>query len=72
MKWWHNKNIQRREFQVGDLVLLFNSRLKLFPGKLRSRRSVLFKVNKVYLYGAIEVGTEAMGTFKVNGSRLKH
>jgi len=37
MKTWHDKHIHRREFQVGDLVLLFNSRLKLFPGKLRSR-----------------------------------
>jgi len=54
------------------LVLLFNSRLKLFLGKLRSRWSGTFKVMKVYPYGAIDIGTEATGTFKVNGSRLKH
>ena len=31
-KKWHDKHIKKKEFQEGDLVLLFNSRLKLFPG----------------------------------------
>ena len=31
-----------------------------------------FKVLKVYTYGAVEIGTDATGSFKVNGSRLKH
>ncbi|XP_073221485.1 uncharacterized protein [Cicer arietinum] len=35
-KKWHDKHIKIREFKEGDFVLLFNSRLKLFPGKLRS------------------------------------
>ena len=34
-KKWHDHKILRREFQAGDQVLLFNSKLKLFPGKLR-------------------------------------
>jgi len=33
---WHDRFISRREFREGDLVLLFNSRLKLFPEKLLS------------------------------------
>ncbi|XP_016168226.1 uncharacterized protein LOC107610736 [Arachis ipaensis] len=33
----HDKHIKRREFKVGDQVLLYNSRLRLMPGKLRSR-----------------------------------
>ena len=33
-KKWHDKRILKREFHVGDKVLLFNSRLRLFPGKL--------------------------------------
>ena len=69
---WHDKFINRCEFREGDLVLLFNSRLKLFPGKLRSRWLGPFKVLKVYPYGAIEMGNETTGSFKVNGSRLKH
>ena len=36
-KRWHDKHLLRKEFKVGDKVLIFNSRLKLFPGKLRSR-----------------------------------
>ena len=54
------------------MVLLFNSNLKLFSGKLRSRWSGPLKVLKVYPYGAIEIGTDAIGSFKVNGFRLKH
>jgi len=59
-------------FREGDLVLLFNSRLKLFPSKICSRWSSPFKIMKVYPCGVVDIGTEATGTFKVNGSRLKH
>ena len=38
-KKWHDQKILRREFKAGDQVLLFNSRLKLFPGKLKSKWS---------------------------------
>ena len=34
-KKWHDQKIMRKEFRVGDKVLLYNSRLKLFPGKLK-------------------------------------
>ena len=30
MKAWHDKHIIRKEFELGQIVLLFNSRLKLF------------------------------------------
>ncbi|XP_015954959.1 uncharacterized protein LOC107479326 [Arachis duranensis] len=33
----HDKNIKRREFRPGELVLLYNSKLRLMLGKLRSR-----------------------------------
>ena len=36
-KAWHDNHIARKEFEVGQQVLLFNSRLKLFLGKLKSR-----------------------------------
>ena len=38
-KKWHDKHVMRKKFHEGDKVLIFNSRLKLFPGKLRSRWS---------------------------------
>ena len=53
-KKWHDRHIQKRDFEEGQQVLLFNSRLKLFPGKLRSRWSGPFTVNKVLPSGAIE------------------
>ena len=43
-KSWHDKHIIRKEFEVGQRVLLFNSRLKLFPGKLKSRWSRSYTV----------------------------
>ena len=36
-KKWHDQNILRKQFRVGELVLLYNSKLKLFPRKLKSR-----------------------------------
>ncbi|XP_022853431.1 uncharacterized protein LOC111374907 [Olea europaea var. sylvestris] len=63
---------RRRVFEVGQQVLLYNSRLKLFPGKLRSRWSGPYTVTKVLPYGAIQVSNENKGTFTVNGQRLKH
>ena len=36
-KKWHDQRILRKEFKAGDQVLLFNSRLRLFPGKLKSK-----------------------------------
>jgi hypothetical protein len=71
-KKWHDQKIQKKEFWEGQLVLLFNSRLKLFPGKLKSRWSGPFIVHKVFPHGAIEVKNQSNGAiFKVNGQRLK-
>ena len=71
-KLFHDKMISRKSFVVGQKVLLFNSRLKLFPGKLRSRWSGPFVVTNVFPHGAVEVTSIATGTtFKVNGHRLK-
>ena len=69
-KMWHDCRIMRRELREGELVLLFNSLLRLFPGKLRSRWSGPFTVSRVFPHGAIEVTCESR-TFKVNGQRLK-
>ncbi|XP_070011676.1 uncharacterized protein [Nicotiana sylvestris] len=73
MKFVHDKKILKREFKMGDLVSLFNSRLKLFPGKLKSKWSGPFKVVNVSPYGAVELeSTDGSRTFKVNGQRIKH
>ncbi|KAD6796306.1 hypothetical protein E3N88_07202 [Mikania micrantha] len=44
-----------KDFKCGDAVLLYNSRLRLFPGKLKSRWSRPYKVKEVFPYGTVEV-----------------
>ena len=70
-KAWHDKHITRKEFTAGQQVLLFNSRLKLFPGKLKSRWSGPFTVMKVFPHGGVEVSHPEKGTFTVATQRLK-
>ena len=70
-KVWHARHIWKHEFEVGQKVLLYNSRLQLFFGKSRSCWTGPFLVTEVFPYGAIEISDETMGTFKVNGQRLK-
>ncbi|XP_074270594.1 uncharacterized protein LOC141594476 [Silene latifolia] len=70
-KRFHDKAIIRREFKEGDLVLLFNSRFKIFSGKLKSKWSGPFTVVRAFPYGSVEV-SDGDQTFKVNGQRLKH
>ncbi|CAM9000253.1 unnamed protein product [Rhodiola kirilowii] len=71
-KKWHDKRIFRREFKEGEKVLLFNSRLKLFPGKLKSRWSGPFVVHKTHEDGHVEIINDEGTIFKANGQRLKH
>lgn len=71
-KYFHDKMISRKEFSIGQKVLLFNSRLKIMAGKLRSKWIGPFVVTNIFPHGAVEIkseNTEKM--FKVNGQRLK-
>ncbi|XP_050888597.1 uncharacterized protein LOC127093732 [Lathyrus oleraceus] len=54
-KLWHDKQITRREFNEGNIVLILNSRLKLFLGKLRSRWSGPFEVMRALQSGVVEI-----------------
>ena len=71
-KKWHDQKILRKDFRVGELVLLYNSRLKLFPGKLKSRWSDPYTVVTVTPFGVVTLKTNSRDEFKVNGQRLKH
>ncbi|XP_070029377.1 uncharacterized protein [Nicotiana sylvestris] len=72
MKRLHDKNIVERNFNFRDMALLYNSRLRLFLGKLKSRWSRPFRVVEVLPSGAIEIAVEKDShTFRVNGKRLK-
>ncbi|GJT06271.1 reverse transcriptase domain-containing protein [Tanacetum coccineum] len=68
----HDSKIKNRVFNVGDQVLLFNSRLKIFSGKLKSRWSGPFTVVQVFPYGTVELSQNSEPNFKVNGHRIKH
>ncbi|GJT32124.1 reverse transcriptase domain-containing protein [Tanacetum coccineum] len=54
-KCWNYLKIMDKEFQEGEEVLVFNSRFKLFPGKLRTKWYRPYTVSKVYPYGTVEV-----------------
>jgi hypothetical protein len=72
MKKLHDQSILRRSFKPGQKVLLYNSRLHLFPGKLKSRRTGPFIIKTVFSHGAIEIEDPKNGNiFKVNGQRVK-
>ncbi|GJT57669.1 reverse transcriptase domain-containing protein [Tanacetum coccineum] len=68
----HDSKIKNRVFNVSDRVLLFNSRLKIFSGKLKTRWSGPFTVTQVFPYGTVELSQNSGPNFKVNGHRLKH
>nr|GEZ04393.1 reverse transcriptase domain-containing protein [Tanacetum cinerariifolium] len=68
----HDSKIKNRVFNVGDRVLLFNSRLKIFSGKLKTRWSGPFTIAKVYPYGTVELSQANGPNFKVNGHRVKY
>nr|GEY28837.1 reverse transcriptase domain-containing protein [Tanacetum cinerariifolium] len=68
----HDFKIKDRVFNVGDRALLFNSRLKIFSGKLKTRWSGPFTITQVFPYGTVELSQTDGPNFKVNGHRLKH
>nr|GEY24319.1 reverse transcriptase domain-containing protein [Tanacetum cinerariifolium] len=68
----HDSKIKNHIFNVGDQVLLFNSRLKIFSGKLKSRWSSPFTLIEVYPYGTAKLSHADGSNFKVNCHRLKH
>nr|GEW68062.1 reverse transcriptase domain-containing protein [Tanacetum cinerariifolium] len=68
----HDSKIKNRVFNIGDRVLLFNSRLKIFSGKLKTRWSGPFTITQVFPYGTVELSQTNWPNFKVNGHHIKH
>jgi len=72
MKNFHDKSLNRQNFQKDQKVWLYNSRLKLFPGKLKSRWDGPFIITEIFDNGVISIYDQKTGnSFKVNGQRLK-
>ena len=71
-KAFHDGHIRRRSLQVNNKVWLYNSRLKLCPGKLRSRWDGPYVVLELFDDGSILISDIRSGQqFKVNSHRLK-
>ena len=71
-KAYHDKVNRHKVFGIGQKVLLYHSRLKLFPGKLRSRWLGPFVITNIYENGVVQITSLETGkSFKVNGHRLK-
>ncbi|GJV88785.1 reverse transcriptase domain-containing protein [Tanacetum coccineum] len=68
----HDSKIKNRIFNVGDRVLLFNSRLKIFSRKLKTCWSGPFTITKVFPYGTIELSQPDGPNFKVNVICVNH
>ncbi|CAN6454464.1 unnamed protein product [Victoria cruziana] len=70
MKAFHDKKILRKDFELGQKVWVYDSRLHLFPGKLKSRWIGPAIVQHVHPSGAVKVKL-GRNYFTVNGQRLK-
>jgi hypothetical protein len=73
VKHWHDKRILKREFHVGEKVLLCRSRLRFFAGKLLSKWEGPFVIEEVYRLGVIKIASlKDNSTQVVSGQRIKH
>ncbi|KAL1540300.1 hypothetical protein AAHA92_24671 [Salvia divinorum] len=72
-KLWHDKNLRKKEFQIDQRVLLFQSRLKLMLGKLKSRWTGPYVITSIRSNGALEIQGSSPNSepFIVNGHRVK-
>lgn len=72
LKKWHDQLVNQKNFTKRQRVLLYDSKLHLFPGKLKSRWTGPFIIHEVHPNGVVEVfNPKGNQTFKVNGHRLK-
>jgi hypothetical protein len=73
VKQWRDKRILKKEFYVGEKVLLYRSHLRFFVGKLLSKWEGPYVIAEVYRSGAIKIASLKDDTTQVvNGQRLKH
>ena len=72
LKRWHDQFISHKEFQNGQRVLLYDSKLHIFPRKLKSRWIGPFTIHQVHSNGVVQLlNSNSTGSFKVNGHHLK-
>ncbi len=72
-KAWHDRHIKHKIFQVGDLVLLYDSKFIKFPGKFKTHWLGPYQIQHITDGGAVQL-SKLNGEFLptlINGSRLK-
>lgn len=69
-KAYREKKIVPKSFAINDQVLIFSLRLKLFPGRLRSRWPGPLKIKEVKPYGIMVLWDKQGGEYTVNEDRL--
>ncbi|XP_075483659.1 uncharacterized protein LOC142523814 [Primulina tabacum] len=67
-----DKHIASRQFKEGEAVLLYNSKLRLFSGKRKSRWTGPYKITKVFPSGVLTLRDGKNEPFTVHAQRLKH
>ncbi|XP_076902695.1 uncharacterized protein LOC143557527 [Bidens hawaiensis] len=68
----HDTKTRKRTFEVGREVWLYNSSLKLFPNKLKSKWMGRYIITRVVRFGDVEIEDAQDQTKQVvNGQRLK-
>ena len=67
MKKYYDQKIEKHDFLVGDSVLVFNSRLCLFLGKLKSKWTSPYLITQLFHHGVVELKNKEDVRFKVNG-----
>ena len=71
-KKWHDQMITCKNFNKGDQVLLCDSKLHLFSGKLKSRWTGPFIVQQAHPNGSVDLlNPNDNRVIKVNGQRVK-
>ena len=71
-KKWHDQMITCKNFKKGHQVLLYDSKLHLFPGKLKSRWIGPFIIHQAYPNGSVDLLNQKDNrVFKANGQRVK-
>ena len=72
LKRWHDQLVSHKEFQKRQRVLLYDSKLHIFPRKLKSRWIGPFTIQQVHSNEVVELlNSNNTGSFKVNGHCLK-
>jgi len=72
LNFFYDQIINRKNFVPGDKALLYNSRLHIFAGKLKTRWSGPFIVRTIFSHGVVVIVDLKSNTeYKVNGQRLK-